>query len=284
MTVFYSADVVIAACLPTVQKFCFIVNRMGVNATAIYNTVAGLTPQSGMDYGRYYERTDLPAYAAASGSVADLINEGIELRQTLISALQNAVIVAATEDISVDLYPALQAAISALLGCCATAADQINLMLDLIGFTPPPILVGADTIGGEVASVAAMTAAMIRILALHALAGATAIYEPTSQQDAITLRNTVADALQAEMLTVSAWFDDADFAALNQDRLAVVEDLNARGSTLQPVITVTETMNRPASVIAYMLYQDASRADDLITRNDPINPLSMPLVIEALAE
>lgn len=86
------------------------------------------------------------------------------------------------------------------------------------------------------------------------------------------------------MMRLASWYDDADYYALRALRTSVVNDMNTRALTLQPVITQTYNSTVPSLVLAQMLYGDATREPDLVGRNDCENPGSMPLSIEALAQ
>ena len=77
--------------------------------------------------------------------------------------------------------------------------------------------------------------------------------------------------------------DDASYTALRVLRTAVVQDLQARGAVLSPLVTVTAGDTRPALAAAQQLYRDASRADQLVVQADPIHPLFLPTTYTALA-
>ena len=70
--------------------------------------------------------------------------------------------------------------------------------------------------------------------------------------------------------------DDGPFLALQALETAVVADLIARGASLAPLVTRTFGTNLPALVVAARLYGDATRADELVDRVDPVHPLFMP--------
>jgi hypothetical protein len=283
----YSTYVISRSVVPTIMKFAYIATRLGIFATQVYRTVAGLTPPTGYSYGRYYDSGDpLLQFATSATSVTDLINQGVVLRANLATALSGLVTTAATEDIGVYLEPAVYTSFTALVNCSATPSDTIASMSALAGnpgFLPPPITVGGDEIGTEIGSLAARTAALIRKAALVNLATATSRYTPSSSNDAIVLRNSVSALFDAELGLLGSWFQDADYSALSTLRMAVVNDLNTRASVLNPIIQATYTSNLPSLVIAYQLYADATQADALTARNDPVDPGFFPLTVEALA-
>jgi hypothetical protein len=110
------------------------------------------------------------------------------LTQSLRVALGRALAVALAA--SVCLIPQ-----SALSG---TPGNQIVIMT-LLGQFNPPLITGSDAVGNLMLWYARRTAVLIRVGALSRLAMATALYQPTSSQDAITLRNAVAGLLDGEM-------------------------------------------------------------------------------------
>jgi prophage DNA circulation protein len=65
--------------------------------------------------------------------------------------------------------------------------------------------------------------------------------------------------------------------ALSDMRAAVVRDVAARAEFLQQRSTYTPKAVLPALVLAHRIYQDATRADELVTRNDVRHPAFMPV-------
>lgn len=266
----------------TIQKFGYFVVQLGNNATQIFNEVSGL--DDGNFYGRYFASGNpLIPYSLVATSVEAMIVRGVALRAALAVSVGNALEVAQSEDIETDLVPAIYAVTEALAACCASPGDQIKLLSILAGFTAPPINSGNDTLGLQIQFLANLTAMQIRISALSSLAAATAAYTPTSSNDAMAVRQQVAGLIDAEMTICASIFDDVDYSALAADRIAVIQDMNARGNMLAPVVTQTFSSNLPSLVIAYRLYQDSTMEPDLVARNNPVNPGFMPMVIEALA-
>lgn len=91
-------------------------------------------------------------------------------------------------------------------------------------------------------------------------------------QAAATLRDTLTDAIDTVCLTA----DDATYQQWRDLRAAVVADLSARAATLPSLVTFVPTRTLPALVIAYRLYGDASRAEEIVARNDLIYPGFVP--------
>jgi len=120
---------------------------------------------------------------------------------------------------------------------------------------------------------------LCRRAAISSIAAAVATYQPTSYQDAVSLRYALCALIDGEMLLV----DSSTAQALRLLRTAVIYTLNTAAQNLAAVILVTEPSSRPGLAIAYSLYQDASRYSELVNRVDPINPNMFPVQFEALA-
>ncbi len=265
--------------IPTIRKFGFAAIPLGRDATQIFNEISGITG----NYGRYFASGDpLIPYSFSATNATDMIAQGVILRAALLSAIQAAVVAARSGNIQ-TVIPAIYVVTQALAACGATPGDQIRLMSLLAGFTAPTIAAGTDAIGLQILWLAQRTAAHIRISALASLTAATALYQPTSSNDAANIRTQVGNLIDAEMTLCAEIFDDIDYETLNQARIAVLADMASRGSILAPVIQKTFPKNLPSLVLAYRQYQDSTREPDLTARNDPINPLFMPLTVEMLA-
>lgn len=138
---------------------------------------------------------------------------------------------------------------------------------------------------GSAAAVAAVPAqswinrnafAIYDVLRQHALieaASALTAYPFASRTEALTLRDQVGDALDAEANLVD---DDDLFRTLASLRIAVIRDVTARSAGLPDVSSVTLKASLPAVVLAHRLYGDPSTSNDLIARNDVRHPLFLP--------
>lgn len=85
----------------------------------------------------------------------------------------------------------------------------------------------------------------------------------SSYDDAAALRTELADRLDAEMEKA----DDETYRVLSDLRVALVRDLNARAADLARVVRYSPTLTLPALVVAYRLYDDAARDEELAARN-----------------
>lgn len=147
-------------------------------------------------------------------------------------------------------------------------AVQIRLLTALAAFSP-----ASDPTG---------TAALCRRMALISLCRAVSNYVPSSFQDAMTLRSRIASLLDAEILAAADAGQSATWQAFRTLRQQVTAYLTTEGGDLPAVVQETLPAPLPALVVAYRLYADATRADDLIARVDPPDPNFMPISFEAL--
>lgn len=178
----------------------------------------------------------------------------------------------------------LQAMVEATRQAIVDPADQIRMMLQLAYFTTPDVSPGSTSAAGIATNVnAAAAAALARRAALTALANACADFQPRSADDANAVLAQVIPAFDHEIDHAAAVGDTATYAALRATRTAVATDLQRRGA-LVPELTVTYG-GQPARVIAYRLYGDATREDEIVARNNATPfPGCMPPTINVLSK
>lgn len=114
-------------------------------------------------------------------------------------------------------------------------------------------------------------------------APATASTPRITYQQAIAIREQLADALDDEASTANAKV----FNALMDLRAAVVRDITARGADLPRLVTISMPATLPALVVAYRSFGDATREAEIVARNPIIvrHPGFVPggVPLEALA-
>jgi prophage DNA circulation protein len=124
---------------------------------------------------------------------------------------------------------------------------------------------------------------LFRRAAVVALATASSSYQPTSYNDAVTIRETVTGFIDNEITIAGDEGDDSTYGALRALRQAVVTDLVARGANLAQVTTFTFGAPLPALYLANRIYQDPTRSDQLVAQANPVHPAFMPASFQALA-
>lgn len=150
----------------------------------------------------------------------------------------------------------------------ATARGLIGLVSRL--FDPAPLPSGVYVSSGrrsEYDNALAINSLMRRATLLSA-ADVTALADLPVYDDAVDVRQELTAALDAEM----AVSDDTLFLALSDTRVAVYKDLTARTRDSARLRTVTPAEILPAVAIAYDLYEDAARENEIVARNGIVHP------------
>ncbi|NWB92336.1 DNA circularization protein [Pseudomonas agarici] len=93
--------------------------------------------------------------------------------------------------------------------------------------------------------------------------------EYDSYEAAIAVRTEVADSLDEESETTNS---DLVYVAVTDLRTAVVQAVPNPEQDLPRLATFSPRQTLPSLVVAYQLYGDASRAEEIVTRNDPRHP------------
>jgi len=181
-----------------------------------------------------------------------------------------------------DVAAAAQAIAAALLGATVNPADALDLLEQLADFTPRAMTT-SSAIGIAQATMQGACGDLFRRSAVIALARASSLYQPSSYDDAIAVRDRIADLLDAEITIAGDQGEDASYQALRELRQAVVADLAARGANLAAVQTVSTRSVTPALSLAQRLYQDPGRSDDLVAQGNPRHPAFMPASFRALS-
>lgn len=113
---------------------------------------------------------------------------------------------------------------------------------------------------------------LLRSEALANAAEATTVMPPTIVDEMNDVRDAVTAALDREALYAPAETADT-FAQL---RLDVYKDMTERASSAARMREITLAQVMPAQAVAYDLYEDAARADEIVERNQILNPAFLP--------
>jgi len=186
-----------------------------------------------------------------------------------------------------SLASVIPAAIAGVAGSAADPADGIVATRGLTAF------------GGTLGAVPGVTATRQRQASNQAglvdLVRRSAIVEAVrlvpdvqlaGRQDALELRDQLADDLDLVIDAASEAGDDAAYDAFGGVRTALVQHLNARAPALAEVASVVPAATEPALVTAYRLYGDAGREAEIVARNRLRHPGFVPggRAVEALAD
>ena len=268
----------------TVNTWTRIATSLADDATNLKNMVSTLTG----NYGRYFAGANAgytgttKSPASVTASIADLILAGNSARANVYSAAASANTTASASNSPADIAAAIQNLATALLAACVDPADAIRILTQLADFTPNQPVPSSQQ-GQAMGTIQTSTGDLCRRAALAALAEAATNYQPSSYDDAANLRDTLCALLDAEITIAGDEGEDDTYSAFRELRVAVVQDLTARGANLAHIITFSFSQPLPALVLANRIYRDASRDDQLVTQVNPVHPSFMPVSFQALA-
>lgn len=270
---------VVESAVSTVFMWTNIAESLVGDASLIFNSVSGLVGNNGI-----YSSGGLTVQQPLTATASSLLAASTTNR----TALQGAVVEAGAQassmtSASTSSFAAAVASVpAALVAAAVSPDDQIRLLMSLSVFSPPAIVTTAP-IGAAMAQVQTAVASLARRSAITSLALACSNFQPSSSQAALELVVEVTELLDAEITIAADVGDLLSYSALRALRAAVSQDLISRAAQLPSQITITTNAPQPSLQIAYRLYRDASRSDDLIARTDPINPAFMPVSFVALS-
>ena len=125
---------------------------------------------------------------------------------------------------------------------------------------------------------------LIIVLCTGAMTSSAADANPTSRDEAEQLAQRVSQQLDEALVVVGDRADDELYNALLGIRTAFISTIMERSSGLSDLMSVTMTQPIPALTLANRLYQDASRADELIQEARIPHPAFMPLTMKVLRQ
>jgi prophage DNA circulation protein len=182
------------------------------------------------------------------------------------------------------------AAVTSLVELVRTTMDAMpadsarRATVELIQAFPPAD--GGSYLTPSIALAAANAAAAARAVRLAALTSyAEAVMRSTftSRPDGVTARGEVAERFENELYQTNGAENAALFLSIEDLRDKVIEWLSQTIANLAPVITVESNVQQTSLVLAWILYADPTRADELVARNAVQNPFFMPRMISALS-
>lgn len=101
----------------------------------------------------------------------------------------------------------------------------------------------------------------------------------SSYNDAATMRDRVVELFDSELEATGDLGDDVALEALTALRTEVLNDLRVRGAALATVRTLTLASTTPAIVLAYRLYTDPERGEEIVARNGLRHPIFLPAAV-----
>lgn len=160
--------------------------------------------------------------------------------------------------------------ISSALNLAETPLKRFGLALDLFdvdfkwGRTSTATPSRVQDAGNQQA-----TLDLYRAAALTVAAGAVADMVFDSVQDAGSVRDRLLDRL--DVFTDST-FDDNIYLGFSALRTAVIKDIATRGADLASIVSYTPRQTMPSLLLAHIIYGDATKESEIITRNKLRHP------------
>lgn len=257
------------------------------DATNLMNTAALLSGSYGRFFGTGLRGISgrLTLAAGAATSLDRLIASASALRAGVTTA--TGALTAAAANLSVSTVPAYTAAAqgvpAALLAATTDPGDSMRMLSNLAAYWPAAPT-PTSSIGTAMATMQSASGDLFRRAAVVAVCRAASSYQPSSYDDAVTVRDRVTTLLDAEIQTAGDQGEDATYTALRNLRAAVVQDLTARGANLAALMTIATPRPMPALALAQRVYRDAKRSDELVTEAAPVHPAFMPTSFRGLAQ
>ena len=122
------------------------------------------------------------------------------------------------------------------------------------------------------------------MLCTGAMTSAAADSRPASTDEAEELTQRVSVQLHTALVLAGDRADDDMYNALLAVRSAFLSTMSERASGLSELLQVTTAQPLPALTLANRLYQDATRADELVQEARVPHPAFMPTTMKVLRQ
>ncbi len=217
------------------------------------------------------------------GALADQVGGQVFTALGVSSTMQDAVSeigavgVAALTGGGLDIATGLSAGFSALSAAVPAVDDGVTGFLSLAGFEASGLDVPISTATREIEAVnRTALGAFIRRTSIAMASDLLPKYTFLSYNQAQTVSKSFVDAIDAEIdragSSVPGESDGGVFAALSSVRSAVLDFTRDAGAGKAKVIEDMPWQTEPSEVTAYRLYGDASRAAEIVSRNEISHP------------
>lgn len=132
--------------------------------------------------------------------------------------------------------------------------------------------------------IAATINTLIVILCSGAMTAAAANANPTSRDEAEDITRRVATQLDTALILAGDRGDDELYNALMQVRASFLSAMALISAGLSELMQINTASPLPALVLANRLYQDGSRANELIQEANVLHPAFMPITMRVLRQ
>jgi prophage DNA circulation protein len=272
-------------------------------ADAMARAIAGQFPTviSTLDQADYVVSAAADALADAAAAV-DVLRQSYPVDPAISAKLRDGVagLLATLPDQVSNTAPASDAgpAVLSLVGLVRQLGDgmpadsAVRASLELLDAFPAPSEPASVIVAGQpyLATTARTAyqnadaaARAVRLAALTAYVEGVLRMTFPARPEGVTTRAEVAERFEAELYNTTGAENHDLYVAAEALRGTVIEWLTKTINTLAPVIVVESAIVMPSLALAWALYADPARADELVARNGVRHPSFMPHTIEALS-
>lgn len=272
----------------TVNAWRSIFSQAVNSVTNMTSTVASLfSPDS---YGRYCTGGDLSSSRSLSSTASSLTtwlattdagdDDIMKTIQACSVSDRDAVesAIPALDDISSvpDAVTAIKSVITALVEATGSDTEKIRVMADIASTKD-------DThYEGKMANaISAAVQAYIRTLAAGAMLWRLMQYTPRSHDEGQQMMRNARRVTETVLVLLADLADDDSHEVLNAQFTQFVSHWRENYLSLSVWMTVTSHSPQPSLSLANLLYQDASREDELVQEASPVHPAFMPVSFRA---
>lgn len=221
-------------------------------------------------------------FAALLGGLRTGLGSSVEIARTSFASLLSAVLADPESVAAGDVPATVSGLLTGFRGVASDEAGQAGLREAgsfAAALQSPPAITPSRLVQ---ANNTEALSTLIGGMALVERAALATTLTFTSYDDAAALRSRLTSDLNGAAVAAADRDDDLSFRALRRVATAVSADLTARGGSLARLTTYSRPQVLPAVVVAYELYGDAARADELVMRNKAVHPLFLPATGQAL--
>lgn len=223
------------------------------------------------------------APAPSGTTAASLLAADTAARAAVATAGSALTAVAGTPADGSGLAAAAVTLTQSLAATASDPADGVRLLSSLAQYQPADPTTDSQ-VGAAMGAVQSAMGALFRRAALAKLAEVTSTYQPSSSEDALAVRTSVAGLIADEMQVAGDAGDDNSYLALMSLRAAVISDLTTRGAQLAAMKDFAFRAPLNSLALAQRIYRDPARAAELVQQAQPVHPAFMPVDFTALSK
>jgi prophage DNA circulation protein len=252
------------------------------NLSNVLNSTFGNTR-----YGRYKKGSvggRSPAIAGSAATVDVVDDQGLSDQVTAQSVMDRKNITDTVDELNNsstadEFVQGISDVVNSILNSAGSVNERISALEKLANSTSTEYQQSESS-----KAISATINTLIIVLCTGAMTSSAADANPTSRDESEQLTQRVSQQLDEALLLVGDRADDELYNALLSIRTAFISTMMERSSGLSDLMLVTMTQPIPALTLANRLYQDASRADELIQEALVPHPAFMPLTMKVLRQ